>query len=201
MMHPDTELRYIDDQIGYGVFATAFIPKGTIVWALDPLDQILEEEQVRQMIAPMKKQVEKYSYRNQHGQYVLCWDLGRYINHSFHANCIGTAYDLELAARDIFPGEQVTDDYGTLNVDAPFYCLPEPHASRQIVMPDDLLTFYREWDELAHEACKRFADVPQPLAPLVKPEFLEKMKQVAAGTARLDSVKIMYYDRKKGRSR
>ena len=28
MIHPDTELRYINEVFGYGVFATSFIPKG-----------------------------------------------------------------------------------------------------------------------------------------------------------------------------
>ena len=37
MIHPSTELRFINDEIGYGVVATRFIPKGTIVWALTNL--------------------------------------------------------------------------------------------------------------------------------------------------------------------
>ena len=44
MIHPHTELRFINEQMGFGVFATQFIPKGTIIWALDELDQILEAE-------------------------------------------------------------------------------------------------------------------------------------------------------------
>lgn len=32
MIHPDTELRFINPEIGYGVFATQFIPRGTITW-------------------------------------------------------------------------------------------------------------------------------------------------------------------------
>lgn len=29
MIHPDTEVRFISNEIGYGVVATKFIPKGT----------------------------------------------------------------------------------------------------------------------------------------------------------------------------
>jgi hypothetical protein len=29
VIHPDTELRFVSDEIGYGVFATALIPRGT----------------------------------------------------------------------------------------------------------------------------------------------------------------------------
>ncbi|HAV55880.1 MAG TPA: SET domain-containing protein-lysine N-methyltransferase, partial [Aequorivita sp.] len=39
MIHPKTELKFISDQIGYGVVATEFIPAGTITWALDDLDR------------------------------------------------------------------------------------------------------------------------------------------------------------------
>ena len=38
MIHPDTELQFINDKIGYGVVATKLIPKGSITWALDKLD-------------------------------------------------------------------------------------------------------------------------------------------------------------------
>ncbi|MHC5084588.1 MAG: SET domain-containing protein, partial [Planctomycetota bacterium] len=32
MIHPDTELRKVNETIGYGVFATRHIPKGTILY-------------------------------------------------------------------------------------------------------------------------------------------------------------------------
>lgn len=199
MMHPDTELRFIDERIGYGVFATRDIPKGTIVWALDPLDQRITPKQIEQMIEPMKHQVLKYSYRNEHGEYILCWDIGRYINHSFHANCVGTAYEIELAARDIKAGEQLTDDYGTLNVDDPFYCIPELDTERKIVLPDDLLTYYQVWDQLAYEAFQHFERVNQPLRPMVKPEYMEKIMGIAHGLCEMDSIKQIYFNRRKQR--
>ena len=39
MIHPDTELQYINNEIGYGVVAKKLIPKGTITWVLDKLDR------------------------------------------------------------------------------------------------------------------------------------------------------------------
>ena len=38
MIHPNTKIEYINVQIGYGVFATHFIPKGTIVYVKDSLE-------------------------------------------------------------------------------------------------------------------------------------------------------------------
>jgi hypothetical protein len=195
MMHPHTELRYVNDEIGYGVFATKFIPKGTIVWVLDDLDQILDPSYVESLDPVRKQDVLKYSYRNRDGNYVLCWDKGRYVNHSFHANCVGTAYELELAARDIYPGEQLTDDYGTLNLDEPFDCLPEEGTERVRVMPDDLLRYYPYWDGLAREAFRRFNHVEQPLKHLIKPEFVHKVQAVADQKAPMDSIVNLYYNR------
>ncbi|WP_257009391.1 SET domain-containing protein [Bacillus sp. 7884-1] len=77
MIYPHTALRYINDQIGFGVFATKFIPKGTITWALDELDQVLDPAILNSLDEYRSKIVKKYSYRNQEGKYILCWDLGQ----------------------------------------------------------------------------------------------------------------------------
>ncbi|MCD9022035.1 SET domain-containing protein [Cohnella silvisoli] len=195
MMHPHTELRYIDEKIGFGVFATQFIPKGTLTWALDDLDQILEPEVVDALDEDRKKLVLKYSYRNQNGKFILCWDNGRYVNHSFHANCIGTAYEVEIAVRDIYPGEQLTDDYGSLNVDEPFDCLPEEGTDRSKVMPGDLLQYAEVWDAQAIDAFKQYDKVEQPLAHLIRPEFKDKMEIAAKQHKLVDSIRAIYFDR------
>ena len=50
MIHPDTELRFANPQIGLGVFATRFlIPKGTITWVRDQLDQALPPAAIAQL--------------------------------------------------------------------------------------------------------------------------------------------------------
>ncbi|RCW48472.1 SET domain-containing protein [Paenibacillus prosopidis] len=195
MIYPHTELRYINDQIGFGVFATKFIPKGTITWALDGLDHILEPAYFDTLDKYSSEILKKYSFRNQEGKYILCWDIGRYVNHSFQANCMGTAYEFEVAVRDIYPGEQLTDDYGTLNMDEPFECIPEEGMKRRTVYPDDLLYYYEEWDQQVIEALKNFYDVEQPLIHLIRPEFMEKIRFAATEHTLPDSIKNTYYDR------
>ncbi|RNB74445.1 SET domain-containing protein [Brevibacillus panacihumi] len=195
MMHPDTELRYINDVIGYGVFATRFIPKGTVVWALDDLDQVLDPSFVERLDPLRKQDVLKYSFKNQHGQYILCWDKARYVNHSFHATCVGTMYDLELAARDIHPGEELTDDYGTLNLDEPFACMPEEGTTRSWVMPDDLLHYHQQWDDSAKEAFRHFDRVEQPLKHLIRPEHRGKIRAIVEQRAELDSIRHLYCEK------
>jgi hypothetical protein len=192
MIHPDTELRYINDEIGFGVFATKFIPKGTITWVLDELDLVMDQSFIESLDKIRYEIVDKYMYQSEPGKYVLCWDIARFMNHSFHANCVGTAYDFDIAARDIFPGEELTNDYGALIPDEPFDCLPEKGSIRIRVMPDDILYYYREWDRLALEAIKHFKHVAQPLKHLLHPEYLERVKAVAEGREKLESILTCY---------
>ena len=158
-MHPDTELRYISPSIGYGVFATKFIPKGTITWVLDDLDQKLDESYVASLDPIFREKLLKYCYRDNQNKYILCWDIARYVNHSFKPTCITTAYEFELAAVDLYPGDELTDDYGWLNLEEPFYCFPEKDCSRTQVTPEDIFLFYPEWDWKATEAMKYFNQV------------------------------------------
>jgi len=197
MIHPDTELRLVNETVGYGVFATRFIPKGTITWILDELDRKFDETYILSLDQIRQDSLFKYSFRDRHGKYILCWDLARYVNHSFHANCLPTAYDFEIAVRDIYPGEELTDDYACFNLDEPFECLPEPGIAKTKVMPDDFLLLYPEWDRKTAEAMKCFNRVKQPLEDFIASQFVDKVNAVAAGKEVLDSVLNCYYDPQK----
>jgi hypothetical protein len=193
MIHPDTELRFISPLIGYGVVATSYIPKGTITWALDKLDRVFTQAEVEVMDDVYKGILNKYCYRDNHGDLILCWDHSRYVNHSFNSNCITTAYNFEIAVRDIHAGEELTDDYGYLNCLEPFKCLPEPNTFRTDVLPDDLLHFYKEWDDKVSAAFHHFNKVNQPLAFLIDPVYRRKVNAVANGVEPMDSTLNCYY--------
>lgn len=193
MIHPDTELRFINDVIGYGVVATKFIPKGTITWALDKLDRIYTPEQILTMDPLYQQVLEKYTYRNSEGNHILCWDNARFVNHSFNSNCLTTAYEFEIAIRDIHPGEELTDDYGYLNIEEPFDVVPEKGIDRTTVYPDDLLRHYFHWDEKLLSAFPDFLKVPQPLMNILAPEIKEKAKRVATEEEKFDSILHCYY--------
>jgi SET domain-containing protein len=100
LIHPDSELRFINPAIGYGVFATSLIPKGTFTWVRDQLDQIVEPRLDTRLPEMPAALLHRYSYLELRGR-VLCWDQVRFINHSCQANCRSTGFDLELATRDI----------------------------------------------------------------------------------------------------
>ena len=163
MVHPDTELRYVNDSIGWGVFASRALPKGTIVWALDPLDQRFTAAQIATLPAHAQAALEKYSYIDARGRHILCWDHGRFFNHSCAANCLSLGYDFELAVRDIAAGEELTDDYGTLNPLAPFPCLCGAASCRGVVQPDDFARLGDRWNRRARDAFFLIPTVAQPL--------------------------------------
>lgn len=192
MIHPHTELQFISEQIGYGVVATKLIPKGTITWALDKLDRIFTREQVRSMDPLYQKVLDTYTYRNPEGNYILCWDNARFINHSSNSNCITTAYEFEIAIRDIYPGDQLTDDYGYLNLEEPFEVVPEEGTGRHIIYPDDLVRYYHIWDEHLLEAFPFLMSVDQPLIHILDPVVREKAINIAKGNEMMNSILSCY---------
>jgi SET domain-containing protein len=194
MIHPDTELRFISPEIGFGVVATKLIPKGTITWVFDSLDQIITPEALARMDVFQQTFLEKYSYRDHRGDYVLCGDHSRFVNHSFRSSCMSTAYNCELAVRDIHPGEELTDDYGYLNPAEPFDCVAEPGSIRTQVLPNDLLNFHAEWDAQLSDAFRDFGQVNQPLLHLLEPANREQMLAVAAGQQPMASILNCYFD-------
>ena len=194
MIHPDTEVRFINDNVGYGVVATRLIPKGTITWVKDKLDREFDLEQFNSFTEVYRDILEKYCYRDSRGKFVLCWDTSRFVNHSFNSNCISTPYEFEIAVRDIHPGEELTDDYGYLNISEPFDCLPEPGSSRTRVMPDDLLHFHELWDAQLMEAFKHFGGVAQPLMMILEEPTQQKAKAIAQGKIKMDSILNCYYN-------
>jgi len=193
MIHPHTELRFINNHIGHGIIATQFIPKGTITWALDKLDRIFTPEQIGNMDKMYQEILDKYTYRNAEGNHVLCWDNARFVNHSSNSNCITTAYEFEIAIRDIHPGEELTDDYGYLNVETPLEIIPEEGSDRTMIYPDDLLRYYPVWDEKLLGAFPFIPQVEQPLLHLLTPAVRDKVMAIARGDQKMDSILNCYY--------
>jgi uncharacterized protein len=194
MIHPNTKLEFISDEIGYGVVATKFIPAGTITWVLDKLDREFTPLDVQNMESIYQKIVDTYCYRNNQGNYILCWDYGRFVNHSFKSNCFSTAYDFEIAIRDIQAGEQLTNDYGYLNVEKPFKGIDEG-TRRKIVYPDDLLKYHKAWDKKIAKVFPEIPLLPQPLKALLSEDLWAKVVEIANGEKALDSILNLHYNR------
>lgn len=193
MIHPDTELRFINDVIGYGVVAKKFIPKGTITWVQDGLDQIYKPEDVAKLSPLMQEYLDIYSFTNNKGEKVLCWDNAKFVNHSFNPSCMSTAYDFEIAIRDIQPGEQLTDDYGYLNVSEPFEAEDEG-LERKVVYPDDILKYHEQWDRHITDNLHNISMVAQPLRKFIPETTWNEFSKVIRGQAPLKSIKTCHFE-------
>ena len=97
---------------GIGLFAHEFIPKGTCLWVLDPtFDRLLTEEQMATLPPAAQAQARRYAYFDPaRNCYVLASDDSRFCNHAEDANMADDG-DTNYAARDIYPGEELTWDY------------------------------------------------------------------------------------------
>ena len=163
MMHPNTELRKVNDIIGYGVFALVDIPKGTILYVKDPMEIEVSPEQFAAMDPQYQKVVEWFSWIDSRGYRNVSWDIGKYVNHSCDANCITTGFGFEIAARDIPAGTEITDDYGIFNMPFSMKCSCGCENCRGTISKDDWDANYPVWDKKAEEALECFGQVAQPL--------------------------------------
>lgn len=192
MIHPKTELKYISNEVGYGVVATERIPAGTITWALDRLDREFSPMDIQNFDPIYQEILDTYSFRNNKGNFVLCWDNGRFVNHSFNSNCLSTAYDFEIAVRDIEVGEQLTDDYGYLNISRPFRAKDEG-TKRKTVYPDDLLRYAKVWDKKLLKSFDKILSLDQALMELLSEDTRKTMEDIIAGKTKMTSILHNYY--------
>jgi len=189
MVHPDTELRLVNETIGHGVFATRLIPAGTITWVRDDFDQSFSEAEVSTLAPHYQRILDKYAFTDARGLLVLCWDHSRFFNHSCDANCLGAGYDFEIAIRDIQPGEELTDDYGTLNLREPFRCLCAARACRGRIEPDDMERLAGDWDVRVRRVFPLIGRVPQPLW-----EMLRERAEVEQALQNADAVRSIRHN-------
>lgn len=167
MIHPATELRFVNPSVGYGVFATAPIPRGTVVYVQDELEIVLTPGHPLLEKAAYRPILDRYCIINPDGTRVLSWDIARFVNHSCRPNTLSTGYGFEIAVRDIAAGEQLTDDYGLFNLPYTMPCLCGETDCRGAVDPAAFADLTPVWDAAVTGALADFAAVPQPLLPFL----------------------------------
>ncbi len=177
MIHPATELRYISPTIGFGVYATAFIPQGTIVYVQDALEIVLPADHPLLSADIYQPILSKYSTVEKDGSRLLSWDIARYVNHSCQSNTLSTGYGFEIAVRDIQPGEEITDDYGLFNLPYDMPCACGHLACREQVRPSDFHRLIDQWDSQLHAPLAQLIPLAQPLW-----RYLDEATQTAVYT-------------------
>jgi hypothetical protein len=196
VIHPDTELIRVDERVGLGVFATRRLPRGTITWVLDDLDQRIDADRLARLGPRYRVLVDRYAYLNGHGDRILCWDIGRFMNHSCRANSISTGWDFDIAVRDIEAGEEITNDYALLNLEHSFECqCGEPDCRRIVCSTGE------EWDALTprldlevRAACVDAGQLEQALWPFVREKasvrrtFRDPARALSVAAHRFDAI-------------
>lgn len=191
MIHPATRLVYIGEQIGYGVFASAFIPKGTITYVKDEMELLFTPKRFEQLRPVLQDQVEKYSYRDAKGTMIVSWDIARYVNHSCTPNTMSTGWGFEIALRDIHPGDQVTDEYGLFNMDYDFPLSCGEPECRGMIYTDDIDTYGDRWDGQVRSAVADFPLVEQPLLEFLDRRTLDSLMRYVNTNRGYRSVKLL----------
>lgn len=193
MMHPNTQVRFISGAIGCGVFATEFIPKGTIVYVKDALELEVSAAQYAQLTPVLQEAVEKYSYIDERGYRILSWDHAKYVNHCCNCNTLSTGYGFEIAIRDIYPDEEITDEYGMFNLetDMPLFC-GQPNC-RKKVGKCDLDTYFADWDQKVQCALAALNSVGQPLYPLIDASVREDLERYLTHLSEYRSVRALKF--------
>ena len=121
---------------GIVLFAEERITHGQIVWAFDDrFDKRIPVSQLPKLPKLVRVFLKTYGYEEiNDGEHtiVLCGDHARHMNHSDRPNLIEA--EVTFAARDIEPGEELTCNYFTFDLDA----RRKLSGDRRFRMPDHL---------------------------------------------------------------
>lgn len=102
---------------GLGVFADSPIARDTPIWRFTPgFDLDVDPQELDRQPSHFRRIMLHYGYIDRRlGRFILCCDDGRFMNHSETPNVRNVPgsdpYGLDVAARDIEPGEELTMDY------------------------------------------------------------------------------------------
>jgi hypothetical protein len=177
MIHPDTYVRIVNPEIGYGVFASRPIPKGTIVYVKDELELEITPGEFAQYSKELQFHIEKYSYIDERGKRIISWDIGKYVNHCCYPNTMSTGYGFEIATRDIEQGEEITDEYGLFNLEYNMDVRCGKPQCRLQIQPDDILHYYTRWDKEVKSSLDHLQSVDQPLWSFLSEEVIAGLEQ------------------------
>lgn len=99
---------------GLGVFAGEDVPRGSLLWALNPkFDIFIHESEIAALPPHMQIFVARYSYPHldRPGYVVVDADNGRFMNHSLTPNTDFRVFDKGYALVDIVQGDEITCNY------------------------------------------------------------------------------------------
>ena len=96
---------------GLGVCCRDAVSAGTVIWRFVPgLDLIVKSLPENPV---MRAFIHKYGYRplSDPAIWIICTDNARFYNHAAQPNCHANALEETVAAYDLEPGTELTEDY------------------------------------------------------------------------------------------
>jgi hypothetical protein len=191
MLHPHTEKQFISNEMGHGVFATQFIPRGTLIWTLSDYDTIYTLEEVAKMPPSCYSFMQVYPYVDNRGNFILGCDIDIYCNHSCDPpiHNLGCT-DNVIAIRDIQCGEEITYDYATNNIFYVLQCACKAVNCRQTVHNTDLLIYASLWEKSVRRVLAAAALVEQPLYSYIRDK--QQFDAIISGTLELPPYSNMH---------
>jgi SET domain-containing protein len=114
---------------GLGVFAREYIPRGRLIWTLNPkFDIFINESEIDAYPPYLQDFMSRYTYPHLEmpGVVILDSDNGRFMNHSSTPNTDFRIFDKGYALVDIAKGEELTCNY--YEYDPAFSGYPAMHA-------------------------------------------------------------------------
>ncbi len=181
MLHSDTEIRRVSNHTGFGVFASALIPRGTVTWVKDEFELVVTPERLAAMPAAYTPMVHHFCFRDAQGNFVLCWDFGRYMNHSCDPSTVGLGSICDIARRDIQPGEQLTCEYSLHNLPFEFDCSCGSPLCRGLIRAKDLPSLADTIDAKVKALVPEISRVRQPVFEFLMPADRKRLDRVLSG--------------------
>lgn len=184
MIHPHTQLRYISDAIGYGMFAARDMPMGTLTYVRDPFERLFSQAEFAAMPDLQRDLIDRYCYTDRHGNLVLSWDHSKHVNHHCQSNTLHTAFGFEIAVRDIAAGEEITTDYGLFNIQETL-----PITCRHWLQPEDAERLWPDWDARIQSALPDIHTTEQALLPYLDTMARSRLNDFLKGDSAYPSVR------------
>jgi SET domain-containing protein len=102
---------------GMGLFSKNFIPKDTVIWQfVEGFDIKVHQEKYETLTSVQKNFIDTYFWSEGDYLYSSC-DHSNFQNHSNNPNSISLDEDKMVAARDIFPNEEILVSYESFDDD------------------------------------------------------------------------------------
>ena len=101
---------------GIGLFAAELVPKGKVWWKDDrTFNKVICRREMEACKLPILLNfIETYGCQTDKGDWIVCVDNGRFVNHSNDPNTAADASGDWIATRDIAAGDEITSDYREL---------------------------------------------------------------------------------------